>query len=90
MYKGMSRFDGEDVRRRSQMETWLARRILAGWTPRAVAAASAGRMNVRTAYRWRAELVRLDTVIVAGYAATFAIRRTKPPLRISEWERLDA
>jgi hypothetical protein len=59
--------------------------LIAGRSPTLVARESG--MSVRTAYRWRAQLVGIESVCVGGWVATFAIRRGKPPSRISAWER---
>lgn len=66
-------------------DLWLCRRLLAGWRPTAIVTAAAGRVSVRTVYRWRRELVRLEQVEVDGWVAWYAIRRTMPPARISPW-----
>lgn len=67
------------------MDTWLVRRLLAGWTPQAVATASAGRVSVRTVYRWRKSLMGVETVRVGRHLADFALRRRRTPIRISDW-----
>jgi len=68
-----------------KVDPWLVRRIAAGWRPDAIVAACDGRISRRTAYRWAAEFVRLETVTVGGHSAEFVIRRTLPPARISPW-----
>lgn len=70
-----------------EFDLWLAQRLLAGWHPKAIVAASDNRINVRTAYRWARDLLRLEEVLVGGYVATFAIRRGSPPSRLTEWAR---
>lgn len=73
---------------RAQLDTWTARRLIAGMSPKA--AAVAGGMSVRSAYRWKKALVELRIVELGGMEATFAIRRGGPPARISEWTVVDA
>lgn len=68
-----------------EMTADAATDLLAGRSPRMVAK-EAG-MSVRTAYRWRAELVSVESVRVGGWVATYAHRRRLPPVRISAWER---
>ena len=69
------------------VDEWLVRRLAAGWSAQALAAASDGRMSVRTAYRWRRDFDRLETVTVGSHRATFLVRRRGlPPVRISAWE----
>lgn len=68
------------------MDPWLARRILAGWRPEAVA--NAGGISVRSAKRWRKDLVDVATVELGGYAATFAVRDGKAPIRLDDWRRV--
>ena len=70
----------------SALEPRAAAAILRGVPPKDVA--SVYGINIRTAYRWRSELVAVETVTVDGWAATFARRRRKPPVRISTWERV--
>lgn len=70
---------------RLAIDPWLARRIEAGWHPRAVAAA--GGISLRTAYRWKAALVEVRDVEVAGYVAAFAVRRDAVPVRLEAWRR---
>ena len=62
------------------------RALLRGVTPKDVAELYG--VNLRTAYRWRRDLVAVESVCVDGWVATFARRRDKPPARISEWSRL--
>jgi hypothetical protein len=69
------------------IDVWLLGRLLAGWTPRAVAVASAGRISLRTAYRWRKAIMSIETVRVGPYEAEFAVRRRRGPIRVSEWRR---
>lgn len=59
--------------------------LLAGRSPSLVARDTG--MSVRTAYRWRAELTAIESVRVGGWVAVYAHRRSKPPVRISSWER---
>jgi hypothetical protein len=70
---------------RPHLDEWVARRLLAGMHPTAAVLASGSAMSARTAYRWRKELVALEVVELDGRQATFAIRRTQPPARISPW-----
>ncbi len=70
---------------RPHIDAWLAARVLAGMSPRALVVASGGAMCVRTAYRWRRALLGLEEVELSGYRATFAIRRDAPPARITPW-----
>ena len=65
---------------------WAVRRILAGWTPRAVATAVG--CSERTIYRWAAELLSVEDVTVGGFTAPFALRRTLPPVRLGPWRRV--
>lgn len=85
---GYDRFDL--ARQEPVIDVWLAKRILAGWTPQAIAKASCGSVSTRTAYRWKAELVALEEVSVDGWTAWFARRRRQPPKRISAWTRVAA
>jgi len=73
---------------RPAIDEWIACRLLAGMSPKAVVVASDNAMTVRTAYRWRRELVGLAEVEVGGFRATFAIRRTSPPARVSSWTKV--
>lgn len=70
------------------LDRWLAERVLAGWKPAALVVASGGTFTMRTAYRWRAQLVRLEDIVIGDHVATFAIRRTQPPVRIEPWRRV--
>ncbi len=81
---GYTRAD-EPERTHPYFDEWLAGRVLAGWGAKAIVAASGGAFSERTAYRWKRELVRLETVRVGGHEATFAIRRFRPPTRLSAW-----
>lgn len=63
----------------------LAHKLMAGVAPRELAEVSG--VSVRTLYRWRRELVAIESVRVDGWTATFARRRYQPPVRISAWER---
>lgn len=64
-------------------DSWIIRRVLAGWHPTAIQTAVG--VSRRTAQRWRAESDRLEQVTVGGYVATFLVRKSKPPVRISAW-----
>jgi len=70
----------------SQLDLWLAHHVLLGWAPQAIAVAVYPRISLRTAQRWCAEVVDLGVVEFGGYTATFAIRRTLPPMRLTPWE----
>ena len=59
------------------------RALLRGVHPRVVADVYG--VNARTAYRWGRDLVAVEVVQVDGWIATFARRRDKPPVRITEW-----
>lgn len=74
------------VRSHPHLDEWICRRILAGMRPQALHAATDGRIAVRTFYRWRKDLLGLEIVTVGGYAATFALRRSGAPTRITPWE----
>lgn len=74
----------------AQIEPWIARRVVAGMAPRALVAATGGAISLRTAYRWRASIVRLEDVDIDGWRATFAIRRNDPPTRLSKWRRIES
>lgn len=67
------------------IEPYTARRVLAGWAPQAIATAAG--VSTRTAYRWRAEIVAIHELEVDGWVATFAIRRTRGPVRLDAWRR---
>lgn len=67
------------------LDAWALRKLLAGWSPRAVVAAVDGRITVRTAYRWRAAVLSVETLRVGAWEADYAIRRNAPPARISAW-----
>ena len=84
---GYTRAD-EPERTHPYFHEWLARRVLAGYSAKAIVAASGGAFSERTAYRWKRDLVRLETVCLGGFEATFAIRRSHPPTRLSSWRRL--
>jgi hypothetical protein len=58
--------------------------ILKGMRPREVAQIYG--IGKRTAYRWRRELVAIESVRVDGWVATFARRRNSPPVRLTAWE----
>lgn len=73
---------------RPAIDEWIAMRLLAGMHPKAVVVASGHVMALRTAYRWKRELVALEVVEPDGRQATFAIRRGVPPARISPWRPL--
>lgn len=60
------------------------RALLRGMKPRDVAECYG--VNLRTAFRWRRDLVAVELVSVDGWTATFARRRGKPPVRVTEWE----
>ena len=81
----LSTFSKGDRPANTGPDAWLARRILAGWSPQAVALA--GGISVRTAYRWISELERIEEVELGGFVAAFGIRRTKPPVRLEPWRR---
>jgi len=61
-----------------------AHAILRGVSPADVSAVYG--ISVRTAYRWRRELVAIESVRVDGWVATFARRRNLPPVRMTAWE----
>jgi hypothetical protein len=61
-----------------------ARAILRGLHPREASLAYG--VNLRTAYRWRRDLVAIESVRVDGWVATFARRRDSPPVRLTAWE----
>lgn len=67
------------------IDPWLARRILAGHRPKAIAVM--GGVSLRTAYRWCSTLLDVRDVEVGGYVATFAIRRDAEPIRLDDWRR---
>ena len=79
----LGRYD--TVRQRPALDEWMSRRLFSGWTNQAVATACG--VSVRTVQRWRASLVSLEDVVVDGYVATFALRRGRPPARVSAWRR---
>lgn len=87
MTAGIYRFDDKMACASSKpaFDPWLLRRMLAGMSPKALAIA--GEMSVRTAYRWRSEMVSVEEVTVGGYKATYVLRRTKPPIRVTSWSR---
>lgn len=87
MISGETRFALADHPNRTKADGWAARRLLAGWSPRAIAVGTG--VSLRTAQRWRSEIVRVEDVEVGGYVASFAIRRTKPPLRLEPWRKLE-
>jgi hypothetical protein len=60
-------------------------RLLAGVHPRIVADELG--VSLRTAYRWRRDVVAVEVVTVDGWTATFVRRQRRPPVRISAWER---
>jgi hypothetical protein len=66
-------------------DEWLARRVCAGWRPQAIVAAADGAISLRTAYRWCKEFTAVEEVRVGAYVATYVVRRTKPPVRVSPW-----
>jgi len=70
------------------IDAWMARRILAGWTPKAIVAAAGDSISLRTVYRWKRDLLALEEVTVDGWTATFVRRRYKPPCRVSAWKRV--
>lgn len=78
----------ESASNTATVDRWLLERITAGWTPEAIVAASGGRVSTRTVYRWRHDFIRCEEVSIGVYAATFAIRRGKPPIRVSPWRRM--
>jgi len=61
-----------------------ARALIRGLSPRLVSQTYG--INLRTAYRWRRELVAIESVRVDGWIATFARRRNLPPVRMTAWE----
>lgn len=74
----------DQARTTPEMTADAARDLIAGRSPQMVARETG--MSVRTAYRWRAELVAIESVRVGGWVATYAHRRRLPPVRISPWE----
>lgn len=73
------------VRAHPDLDVWLARRVLAGMHPKAIAAAAGGALSVRTAYRWRRDLRGITEVQVGEHVATFILRDGLPPTRITPW-----
>ena len=67
-------------------DEWAMRKCLAGWHPQAVAVAAG--CSERTVYRWRLSLLRIETVMVAGYETAFAIYRRRPPMQLAPWRRV--
>lgn len=84
----IGRFYCADRPRNTGPTEWLARRILGGWRPKAIAVA--GGISERTAYRWRADIVEIVELRLGEYVAPFAIRRTKPPIRLADWRRTES
>lgn len=80
-----TRFWSADRPATTEIDPFLARRILAGWSADAIA--TAGGVSRRTAYRWIAEVIDVVDLEIAGWRATYAIRRSKGPLRLTEWRR---
>lgn len=68
------------------LDVWLARRILARMTPKAIVVASGDAISLRTAYRWQRTLVGIEEVRIGEHVATFAIRRECAPTRLTPWE----
>ena len=66
-----------------RMDVWAIRRMLSGMAP--VSVAVAADVSVRTAYRWRAEVIGLEDIVVGPWRATFVLRRNKPPMRLTVW-----
>ena len=77
----LQRFD--QVRHTPGLEERAMRALVRGVKPKDVAEVYG--VNVRTAYRWRRDLVAVESVQVGGWVATFVTRRGRPPARISEW-----
>lgn len=68
------------------IDAMACRALLRGMTPQD--AVKVYGVNLRTAYRWRRELVAVEVVRVDGWTATFARRRSQPPVRLTAWERV--
>jgi hypothetical protein len=67
------------------LDAWIVRRLLAGAHPRAIAAATAGAISERTAYRWKRDVRGIEEVRVGDHVATFVLRRDQPPTRVTPW-----
>ena len=67
------------------VDVWAVRRMLHGMHPIAVAVAAG--VSIRTAYRWRNDVVGLEEVTIGAHSATFVLRRDKPPMRLTPWRR---
>lgn len=80
----LRRYDGPG--QSAGLEERAAEAVLRGVPVREVAEVYG--VHLRTAYRWKHDLVALETVRVDGWTATFARRRRKPPIRVSAWERV--
>ena len=80
-----TRYANADRPASTVVDPFLARRILAGWSAQAVAVA--GGVSLRTAFRWRLEICAVEEIEFGGWVATFALRRTRPPLRLDAWRR---
>ena len=66
-----------------RFDAWLVRRLLAGMHPSALAVA--GGISVRSAYRWRRDVLAMEDVRVGEHVATYVVRRDKTPIRVSRW-----
>jgi hypothetical protein len=69
------------------LDEWVARRVAAGWRPKAIVAACDGAISLRTAYRWCKAVIRVEDVRLGGFVAPYAIRRGQPPIRLAPWKK---
>lgn len=75
-----------DHRIHPDLDEWVVRRVLAGMHPKALVAAAGGAVSLRTAYRWKHDIVGVEQVQVGEYRASYVLRRDAPPTRITAWE----
>jgi hypothetical protein len=81
----MERYASADRPASSTSDPWILERVAAGWHPQAIATAAG--VSLRTAQRWRSQVLRIEEVELGGYVARFAICRTRPPFRLEPWRR---
>jgi hypothetical protein len=81
----ITRYQAADRPGNTASDAWIVERIVAGWRPQAIAVAAG--VSLRTAQRWRAEVIRVEELSVGGWVARFAVCRTRAPFRLEPWRR---
>lgn len=84
---GATRYAMADRPGSATSDPWIVRRVLAGWSPTAIAVAAG--VSKRTAYRWIREIEAVEEVRIGSFVASFAICRTRPPFRLEPWRRIE-